>query len=86
MRAAKIGLVSLGDNEKYFVGNLFVITWDACDLWRPMNFREKLRMVELSEYLNVINIFDDINSALHTVTTIHHKVSVLVKVMNVLIV
>ena len=44
-----------------------------------MNFREKLRMVELSEYLNVINIFDDINSPLHTVTTIHHKVSVLVK-------
>ena len=26
VRAAKIGLVSLGDNEKYFVGNLFVIT------------------------------------------------------------
>ena len=51
-----------------------------------MYFREKLRMVELSEYLNVINIFDDINSALHTVTIIHHKVSVLVKVMNVLIV
>ena len=32
LRTTKIELVSLGDNEKYFVGNLFVVvvTWDLC--------------------------------------------------------
>ena len=68
----KIGLVSLGNNEKYFVGKLFVITWDVCDLKRTMYFRKKLVMVELSEYMDVINVFDDIKSALYTVTIIHH--------------
>ena len=40
-------------------------------------------MVELREYTNVINAFDDVNSALYTVTSIHHKVWLLLKNINV---
>ena len=38
-----------------------------------MYFRERSVMVELSENMNIVNAFHDVNSTLYTVTSIHHK-------------
>ena len=38
-----------------------------------MYFRERSVMVELSENMNIVNAFHDVNSTLYTVTRIHHK-------------
>ena len=40
-------------------------------------------MAKLSEHVNVINDFHDVNSNLCTVASIHHKVSFFLKVGNV---
>ena len=50
-----------------------------------MSFRE-IVMAEVSRHIsvhvNVINVFHDVNSVLHTVTSIHPKVDILLKVSN----
>ena len=47
---------------------------------------EKILMAEVSGHIsvlvNVINVFHDVNSVLHTVTSIHPKVEILLKVSN----
>ena len=65
---------------KYFVGYTFTVTGDACDPWHDMCFGEELLMVEL---IGTIKVFHDVNPALHTITTIHHKTRVLLKATNV---
>ena len=48
-----------------------------------MCFREKLVMTKLSETKKFINDYDDINSALHKVTSIQHIYRFLLKVIKV---
>lgn len=48
-----------------------------------MCFREKLVMTKLSETKKFINDYDDINSALHNVTSIQHIYRFLLKVIKV---
>ena len=53
--------------------------------WTVKSFErlEKLVMAELSEYVNVINVFRDGKSTLYSVISIHHKVGFLLKVIKV---
>ena len=67
----------------HFVGDMFVVTPDACDPWRTMYFREKVAMPQLSEHGNVLNVFHDVNSTLYTLTIIEHKAGFLLKAINV---
>ena len=48
-----------------------------------MCFREKLVMTKLSETKKFINDYDDINSALHKVTSIQHIYRFLLNVIKV---
>ena len=54
-------------------GVLLIVTQGACDPCRPMYFRDKLVMEELSEHMNVINVFHDVNSTFYKVPRIHRN-------------
>ena len=80
----KVGLVSLDTDKFVYLFHLVIFNRDACGQRRVMCFREKLVMdVELSEHVNVINVFHDVNSNSYTVTSIHHMAGFLLKVGNV---
>ena len=65
---------------KYFVGYMFTITEDACEPWHDMCFGEELVMAEL---IGTMKVFHNVNPALYTITSIHHKARVLLKATNV---
>ena len=44
---------------------------------------EKIIMAEVSELVNVIDVFHDVNSILYGVNIIYQKVGILLKVINV---
>lgn len=72
----------IGHTRIYFIDD-FIVNWGKCGPWRAICFREELVMTELSDHVNVINVFYDVSSNLYTVSSIHYMTGFLLKVDNV---
>lgn len=71
---------------KYFVGDLFIVTWDTCITHGLPCALEKYVMAELNECkcnVNVISVFHELNSTLNTIISNHHSTRVLLKIINI---